>query len=176
MTSIEREIVNFLYIAASSIQILKFIVIFFGHWSGYFIAPSFVIWTFWVWNKSGKLTFFIHAILAAVSSRIILEIIRFVWDIKRPFVELGIQPLFLPFEQGPSFPSGHATFYFALAAVSWNISKKASIAIFVAATLMGIGRISAAVHWPSDILAGAVLGVLAGFITRKIPFISRSNF
>jgi membrane-associated phospholipid phosphatase len=168
MTSIEREIVRLLYAFASGNQWLRLAAVSFGHWSGYVIAPAFVFWTLAIWRRTGRPTLLVQAVLAAVSSRIVLEIIRFTWDIKRPFVTLGIQPLFDPFENGPSLPSGHATFYFALAAVAWHRSKKISAALFTAALLMGIGRVAAAVHWPADIIAGAIIGITAGLLTRRL--------
>jgi undecaprenyl-diphosphatase len=168
MTSIDHLITEILYSFASENSAIRAFVIFFGHWSGYAITPAFFAWAIWFWRKNAKAAILAQTALAAISSRIVLEIIRFIWDIKRPFVRLGVSPLFEPFENGPSFPSGHATFYFALAAVSWSYSKKTSAALFAAAFLMGIARVAAGVHWPTDILAGAVLGIAAGYLAKRV--------
>jgi undecaprenyl-diphosphatase len=77
-------------------------------------------------------------------------------------------PLFAPIENSFSFPSGHATFYFSLATVAWYESKPMSAALFAAALLMGIARVAAGLHWPSDILAGAIIGITAGFLTSRL--------
>jgi hypothetical protein len=80
-----------------------------------------------------------------------------------------------------SFPSGHASSSFAVAAVVTNYyGKKWGIPLYVFAGLVGISRIEKGQHWPSDVLAGAALGYISGRTailgtTREIsrPKISR---
>jgi membrane-associated phospholipid phosphatase len=63
-----------------------------------------------------------------------------------------------------SFPSGHTAAVFTLAAVLvlWSrVRVSAKIAIMLLATLVGISRIAVGVHWPMDVLGGAVAGWLA---------------
>jgi membrane-associated phospholipid phosphatase len=64
-----------------------------------------------------------------------------------------------------SFPSGHATtvFTFATVILSYKRSKKYKIYILSLALLIGVSRIIVGIHWPSDVLAGIVLGYLSGY-------------
>jgi len=74
-------------------------------------------------------------------------------------------------ESSGSFPSGHAAFSFAVAMGVYYYYPKTSILFFLASIAMGLGRVSAGVHWPSDILGGAVVGIfsawLIDFIIKK---------
>src|SRR3989344_4572688 len=90
------------------------------------------------------------------------ELIRFFYDRPRPFEVENITPLILR-EGGGSFPSGHAAFLFALAAAIFIYDKRWGVFFFVGAVLVGLGRIWAGLHWPSDILGGAVIGILTAY-------------
>jgi len=62
-----------------------------------------------------------------------------------------------------SFPSGHATFFFALATGLYFYHKKLGALYFLGAFLIGFSRIIAGIHWPFDIMGGYVLGGLVAF-------------
>ena len=57
-----------------------------------------------------------------------------------------------------SFPSGHATFMFALAFSMYSFDKRAGMIIGALALITGISRVLAGVHFWYDILGGLVLG------------------
>lgn len=62
-----------------------------------------------------------------------------------------------------SFPSNHASNLFAIATfLSYNYGRLV-IPCFVAAALVGYSRIYVGSHYPTDVLAGAALGMLEGF-------------
>jgi membrane-associated phospholipid phosphatase len=70
----------------------------------------------------------------------------------------------------PSFPSGHTSEAFALAtSLSLTYPKWYIIApSFVWAGAVGYSRIDLGVHYPSDVLAGAILGTGCAWITFKV--------
>ena len=68
-----------------------------------------------------------------------------------------------------SFPSGHTNAAFAaMVPVFWLGNKRWSWLALVFAVLMGISRIHLMVHYPSDVLCGAVTGTIAGIIGTLI--------
>ena len=60
-----------------------------------------------------------------------------------------------------SFPSAHATSSFAVATAMTRVEPIAALAFILAAAL-ALGRPYLGMHYPSDVLAGAILGVALG--------------
>lgn len=126
---------------------------------------SLLLWkTDWVTKKSALLA----AVLSTVISRgIFVELIRIVYPHPRPSVTLS-SVLQLLTETSSSFPSGHAAFFFALSSVTYHYNRKLGLIVFTASVMMGLARIIAGVHYPLDILGGAILGLCIGFITSLV--------
>ncbi len=63
-------------------------------------------------------------------------------------------------EADPSFPSGHASRIFAVAMLlALRFKWPVKVSAFAVAIVAGVSRIYLGVHWPSDVLGGAVLGM-----------------
>lgn len=62
-----------------------------------------------------------------------------------------------------SFPSGHTMASFAAASALFFTWRRAGVWAFVLGTLMGISRLYFYVHFPTDVLAGVILGFFCGF-------------
>ena len=86
-------------------------------------------------------------------------VIKFVVKRPRPVLE-GLPPLGGA-PSSLSFPSAHATSSFAVATAMVRVDP-AMGAAFVVAFALALGRPYLGMHYPSDVLAGAVLGVLLG--------------
>jgi membrane-associated phospholipid phosphatase len=71
---------------------------------------------------------------------------------------------FHPFSGGPSFPSGHATRAFAVAAVISNHYDETWVTCssYTLASLVGVARSYHDAHFASDVLAGALIGTWVG--------------
>lgn len=68
-----------------------------------------------------------------------------------------------------SFPSGHtAASFAAMTALFLAKMKKAWIAALVLAVLIAFSRLYFYVHYPTDVLGGAVVGILSGIIGYAI--------
>jgi membrane-associated phospholipid phosphatase len=67
-----------------------------------------------------------------------------------------------------AFPSGHTSAAFACATVLAWASPRLRVPLFVLAAAIGWSRIYVGVHWPLDVLGGAVLGVLLAKALLKL--------
>lgn len=87
----------------------------------------------------------------------------------RPFMEWTPGPeLLIPPPDGWSFPSGHSCSSFAAATTIFMKDKRWGAAAFVLAGLIAFSRVFLFVHYPTDVLAGAALGVLCALVTALV--------
>ena len=85
----------------------------------------------------------------------------------RPYDLLGFSILVPPLADF-SFPSGHTSSSFAAATAIYAMNRKWGIVAYVFAVLMGISRLYLGVHFPTDVLAGAVIGFVMARLTLWI--------
>lgn len=88
---------------------------------------------------------------------------------ERPFISYpDIDNLMNP--TSPSFPSGHTTKAFALAtSISWAFPKWYVVfPAFAWAGAVGYSRIHLGVHYPSDVLMGAIVGTGSAFLSHQL--------
>ncbi|HNW71921.1 MAG TPA: phosphatase PAP2 family protein [Candidatus Paceibacterota bacterium] len=98
---------------------------------------------------------------------VISDLSKVFFHVERPFLQFpDVVPLLE--KTGFSFPSGHATFYMALAFAIFFSHKKAGYIFILFAFLIGIARIVVGVHFPFDILGGFILGAGIAYIVRII--------
>lgn len=117
---------------------------------------------FFLQKKKEILLVFITSGVAWVVSKILKYLIH----IDRPFVALpDVTPLFP--ETGFAFPSGHATFFMALAFSLFYLHKRIGYIFMGFALLIGLARVAGGVHYPVDILGGFVLGALVAYFVKK---------
>ncbi len=86
----------------------------------------------------------------------------------RPYDLLGTTPYIISAESDYSFPSGHATACFECATAIFIYSKKWGVAAYVLAAIVGFSRLYLFVHYPSDVICGALLGVIDGILAALI--------
>jgi membrane-associated phospholipid phosphatase len=91
------------------------------------------------------------------------------WTTEAP---LSFQPFNWSAWDYQSFPSGHATTAFSLAAVVAFLWPKAFWPAMAFAAAVALSRIVVGAHYPTDITAGAVLGLLGAYAVRGL-FVSR---
>lgn len=170
-------IFNLIHGLAGKFWLLDYFGIFLADYFGYLLILIAGILILKEKGWQGKIYFFSLISLSIILSRgIIAEIIKFFYPVSRPFSALNFEPLVNHSNAYNSFPSGHATFYFALAfAIFWFFYKRGEPAgiklgwqFLVGTLFISVARVFSGVHWPLDILAGALIGIASVFLVELI--------
>jgi undecaprenyl-diphosphatase len=111
-------------------------------------------------DSSNREAWLICAVLAPIAIALNYAI-KLIVKRPRPVLE-GLPPLGGA-PSSLSFPSAHATSSFAVATAMTRVDSLGALA-FVLALALSLGRPYLGMHYPSDVLAGAVLGVALGLI------------
>ena len=72
-----------------------------------------------------------------------------------------------------SFPSGHSAAAFAFATGVGHVSPAAAVPLRALAALVAYSRVHTGVHYPADVLAGALIGTALAQLTTHLRWLGR---
>lgn len=124
-------------------------------------------------RKAGFMILFASSI-----NLVIVEALKHIVKEPRPFIT---HPQLLHFVIGTppssySFPSGHASAAFVGAFVVGYFFKKWRIPVYIFATCVAVSRPFLLVHYPTDVIVGAIIGVISGIIAFFLYKVILKNF
>ena len=144
---------------------LDSLAIFSAEYLGYFLVIIIAVLIILNFKKHIKMG--LEAVFAGLLARFgFAELIRLFWDRPRPFINNSVNLLFE--HNGSAFPSGHASFFFGLSTIVYLYNKKLGGIFYLSSFLIVISRVFSGVHWPADILSGALVGILSGILVYKL--------
>jgi len=146
---------------------IDFLIYFCAVWLGWVMVAGLIIYFGLTKKKISALRLLGLAFFSAGLAWVVASLIKYNFPFPRPFEVTGVKPLFLT-ETGNAFPSGHATFFGALAVAVFLQRKKMGIIFIVGALLIALARVLAGVHWPADVIAGLALGSLVSIIVYLV--------
>lgn len=112
-------------------------------------------------NNKLKREGFTLAVALIIFSVIGLLILKPIIASPRPFTIADVN-LLIKEPMGFSFPSGHTGSSFAAATIIYFYNKKIGVSALILAALIAFSRLYLFVHYPTDIIAGIILGIAAG--------------
>lgn len=95
--------------------------------------------------------------IAVLVANALIKDLSYIYFRPRPFATETVNLLFYR-PSVSSFPSVPIAFAFCFAAGAWYAHRRLGIALAVLGSLYGLTRVYAGVHYPSDILGGALIG------------------
>jgi membrane-associated phospholipid phosphatase len=105
----------------------------------------------------------VPGVLVTIVKRVIGRARPYTWESAGPFD-------FAPLRWHADFaslPSGHGTTAFAAAFALGALFPRVRVPLWILAILIGISRVAVSAHYPSDIVAGAVIGVFGALVVRN---------
>ena len=138
---------------------------------------SFLIWFLFaglgmLWMIDGKIKKeqVIHALMSCLFAWAVVVTIKYFFPTLRPFVVNGgdVGVVVPPFDG--AFPSWHTATAFALSVSVFMHDRKIGWWFLLSAVIIGISRVLANVHYPIDIVGGALIGTLVAVVVEKTHF------
>lgn len=152
---------NFFYSLAHQSRALDVTISFVAVWYGLVILAVLFVYLYEHKDKREGVKDLFVVLASAVTAWFLAHFLKNMFHTLRPFDALSwVKPLVV--ESGYAFPSGHATFFMALASSLWFYHKRLAIFFGLSAVLVGLARIASGIHWPVDILGGLFLGCVVG--------------
>jgi undecaprenyl-diphosphatase len=155
-------------------RLLDGLIIFAARWLPFVAGVALVAMAYY----KNRASIFLFPLLAALVSRFIFaEAIYLFWKRKRP-ATFSETKVLIPVPSNPSFPSAHASFFFAAAFTLFYRDVYLAIIFLIIALIVSLARVAAGIHWFGDIVAGFVNGLISALVTYYfiIPWILHNLF
>jgi undecaprenyl-diphosphatase len=124
------------------------------------LAIALIVWG----GKRGRMAAAMLVIAVALADQVSCSILKPIFSRARPPLALPADHvrLLVHTSEAFSFPSAHAANSFAMASVvAWRLKRLAPLAYAIAA-VVAYSRVYVGIHYPLDVIGGAVVGIVAG--------------
>lgn len=166
MTNIDFNILNYIHshLSCSALDFLMPKITVLGNSGAIWIIIAVIMIVFKKSRKTGFMT------VAGLITDVILGnlLLKNIIARNRPcWINDTIQML-ISVPQDYSFPSGHTLSSFTAATIIMHFDKRMGTVAYILASIIAFSRLYLYVHFPTDVLAGIILGIAIGCITIKI--------
>lgn len=117
-----------------------------------------------VWLAVQREPQLLRAVLVPGISFVILSCFRYLYCAPRPYEVYNTPPAVPKNTKGKSFPSRHVFSAFIIGMTFFRFIPAAGAVLLFLGAVMAVIRVAGGVHFPKDVLAGAIFGILCGFL------------
>jgi undecaprenyl-diphosphatase len=111
----------------------------------------------------------VSALGAAGLALLVDQVVSHTWQRPRPFTTHPLSDhLLAPATSDPSFPGDHAAAAFAIAVAVLLLAPRAGAALVALASFVAFSRVALGVDYPTDVVAGAIIGAVSATVLRTI--------
>lgn len=166
LNGFEIKILEFLQnnVSNAFLDTLMPYVTYLGEWGLLSIILSVI---FMFFPKTRKLGFTL-AITILAGYLIVNKTLKPLFERTRPYNFRPIENMLIAKKGGYAFPSGHTLVAFETATSIFLYNRKWGKVCFVIAATVGFSRLYLYMHYPTDILAGAIIGIFLSYMTYKV--------
>lgn len=134
-----------------------------------------IVLLIWKGGKRGRWTVLIALLAVGLADPLVIRVIKPFFERIRPCNALDNVHLLVRKSRAYSMPSAHAANFFAAATVFSYFYRKYQWIFWMIAALVAYSRIAVGVHYPFDVLVGAIMGVAGSvlwisILRKKIKF------
>lgn len=183
MNSVDRAISLFVNGAAQKSAALDQIIVFLSNCDlfkgGVVLGVVWAAWFFAKGNIEKNRRLLLSAILGSLLALLVARILAHELPLRvRPLLDATLHfrsPIGLPSQTNwttwSSFPSDHAALFFGFAWGVWGVSRRVGAALFFYIVVMiCLPRLYVGIHYPTDIIAGAAVGIGSTVLLQMAPF------
>lgn len=162
--SFENEIVQFLQVMATSSGAALGCAIFCARYLVF--VDAMLLARAWGRGKEGK-HIVKESLWGAGVAIVLTTALSWLVQRPRPFAAIGVHHL-IPEPWNMSFPSGHTSVSFTVAAILLSYDRRLGSLAFAVAVMVAFARVAVGVHYPTDIFGGLVIAAIAFAAVKKM--------
>lgn len=138
---------------------------------GYLSYPSMLLYM--LFHGDGRLVLYI---IGPGITFVLLSLIRKKLARKRPYELYDIRPVNGRKKTGDSFPSRHMFSIFLIATLFYSVIPWCGIFLYVCGLLLAVIRVVGGIHFPKDVICGAIIGAACGGFILWLTIMMYQNY